>query len=141
MDEQIESNISIEVVDDKQHTDLPCHEADGFYDCGLDDFFTRKDPPSHGIRPLGRRVGVQITTFVDDIIGDTMISFDVGKQDCQQLWGDKKFEVCLWVYGRVQMHAIAPVGGNGPFDRRSHCWDPNRRLCRRFSRRSQRVES
>jgi hypothetical protein len=61
----------------QERTNLPRHEADGFYNRGLDDFFSGEYTPCHGVWTFRMGVGPQVTILVDGIIRDVPVPLDV----------------------------------------------------------------
>lgn len=61
----------------KMKADLPRHKADSLYDSRLDDLFPREHAPRHGIRPFRVGVSPQVPMFVQDVVCDIAIAFDV----------------------------------------------------------------
>lgn len=74
---------------------FPCHEANGFHDSRLDNFLARENTPCHGIRSVRVGIGAEIALFVDYIVSDVWITFDVGNEQVEEARTDEKFEVCL----------------------------------------------
>src|SRR5258708_10297565 len=72
---------------------LPCHEADSFYYCGLNNLLPWEDSPCDSIGTIARRVCAQISAFVNNIVYDPGVAFDVGNEGIQQLGRCKKFQV------------------------------------------------
>jgi hypothetical protein len=74
---------------------LPCHEAHRFDDSGLNNLFTREDAPCNSIWPVRVRVGAQVATIVDHIIGDVAVALDVCEEEGEKRGADEKLQVRL----------------------------------------------
>lgn len=74
---------------------LPGHKADRFHDRGLDDFLAGEHTPGHGVRTFGVCVGLQVTAFVDDIVGDVGISLNILEEELQKIRVDEELEIGL----------------------------------------------
>jgi hypothetical protein len=71
-------------------TYLPCHEADGFDNGGLDDLLARENAPSHGIGTFRVGVGPQVTTLVDGVISDVTVTLNMREQNRKQRGVDEE---------------------------------------------------
>lgn len=116
---------------------LPRHEADGLHDRGLDNLFAREDTPCHRVGPIGVGVGSQVAAFIDNVVSDIAVPFNVRKQAVEQGRLDEKLEIRLvWCdERRIREKQSRWNRRRLPSDRRTHCLGPIRTPCRRFLHR------
>ncbi len=59
---------------------LPCHEADGLHDGRLNDLLAGEDAPRHRVGPIGMGVSPQISSLIDNVVGDIAVPFNMREQ-------------------------------------------------------------
>lgn len=74
---------------------LPRHETDSLHYRGLDDLFAREDTPCHRVGPIGVSVGSQVAAFIDNVVSDIAVPFNVREQAVEQRRLDEKLEIRL----------------------------------------------
>jgi hypothetical protein len=75
--------------------DLPCHKTDSFYNSRLNDLFPREHTPCNSIRSFRMGVSAQVPIFVQDVVCDIAIAFDVFEEQSQELGLHKELQIGL----------------------------------------------